>query len=229
MFVLDHCTHRRTKRETITTLNQELSSRDILGGEKKDKVREGNNERVLVSSGGSSFRTPAGLSWLSSLWTLQRRRVLHTCKANSYALTGNDFSFGNRRKTELQTPVFISLPPSILARKHILKSGRPAGLWWLLLGKAFVGTDSSLLFPGITAMFGWGLHHREEFLSPVTALVHASFNAIDSYAVTYTCDLSYHAPSRGGTTFLSALLLIWGNSKDELRLGLRHLVLLSKQ
>lgn len=51
MFVLDHCTHRRT--ETITSLNQELSSRDFYWG-KKDKVRTENSERVLVSSVGSS-------------------------------------------------------------------------------------------------------------------------------------------------------------------------------
>lgn len=57
VFVLDHCTHRRTERETVSTLNQELNSRHFIQ-EKKDKVKEENNERVLVSSGGSSFRPP---------------------------------------------------------------------------------------------------------------------------------------------------------------------------
>lgn len=32
MFVLDHCTHKST--ETTTSLNQELSSRDFIGGKK---------------------------------------------------------------------------------------------------------------------------------------------------------------------------------------------------
>lgn len=71
MSLLDHCTHRSTKRESITTLNWELSSRDFIGEE--DKVREENNERVLVSSVGSSFRTPGGLLQLwVFLWTMQQ-------------------------------------------------------------------------------------------------------------------------------------------------------------
>lgn len=59
MFVLDHCTHRRT--ETITSLNQELSSRDFYWG-KKDKVRTENSERVLVSSVSSGSEHQ--LAWL---------------------------------------------------------------------------------------------------------------------------------------------------------------------
>lgn len=171
---------------------------------KKDKVREGNNGRVLVSSGGSSFRSPAGLSWLISLWTLQQRRALRTHKDNSYTLTGNDFSFGNREKPNSKHPFSISLPPSILARKHILKSARPAGLWGLLLGKASVGTDSSLSFPGITAIFGRGLHYWEELLSSVTALVHTSFNASNSFTVMYICDYLTVLPAEVG--LLSSLL-----------------------
>lgn len=95
--------------------------------EKKDKVREENNKGVLVSSGGSSVRTPAGLSWLGFCGRYSKE-VLHRCKNNSYTLNMNDLSFGRRRKNELRAPFFISLPPCILARKHILKLGTPVGL-----------------------------------------------------------------------------------------------------
>lgn len=107
-------------------------------------------------------------------------------------------------KPNSKHPFSISLPPSILARKHILKSARPAGLWWLSLGKASVGTDSSLLFPGITAISGRGLPYWEELLSSVTALVHTSFNASNSFTVTYICDYLTMLPAEVG--LLSSLL-----------------------
>lgn len=88
MFVLDYCTHRRT--ETITSLNQELSSRDFYWG-KKYKVRTENSERVLVSSvGSSSEHQLACYSSEGFLWTIQQRRVLHEHKDNPYTLNAND-------------------------------------------------------------------------------------------------------------------------------------------
>lgn len=57
MFVLDHCTRRRTERD-CKYFEPRIKFKRFYSG-KRDKVREENNERVLVSSGGSNFRTSA--------------------------------------------------------------------------------------------------------------------------------------------------------------------------
>lgn len=167
-------------------MNQELSSSDIIGEHKKDKVREENNKGVLVSSGGSSLRTPAGLVWLR-LCGHYSKEVSHTCKNNSYSLNVNELSFGRRRENELPAPFFISLPPCTLARKHILKLGRPVGLSVLtIVGEHICGNQ--LLSLGST------YHHNIWMRSPllggttnvqfITDLAHASFNHTDCYAMT---------------------------------------------
>lgn len=90
---------------------------------KRDKVRKENNKGVLVSSGGSSFRTPAGLLWFRFCGRYSKE-VLCTCKNNSYTLNVNDLSFGSRRKNELQAPFFHFFTTLYTGKKAHFKIGK---------------------------------------------------------------------------------------------------------
>lgn len=89
----------------------------ILYWGKEDKVREENNERVLVSSGGASFRAPpaALLQLWGFLWTLQQSRVLNASKINSYTLNMSELilAIGEKPNSEhpLHSPTALSTWP----------------------------------------------------------------------------------------------------------------------